>query len=231
MKYSPGLGFGQLSGSLGSTTASHNRYGAYLRSRTIPVNPNTTLQQQQRDDLSQLTTHWRLLTSNQRNDWKTLGGQMTRTDSLGVTYNLTGIQAYISVNRYRILFGLGIVDDAPAMGGVPSLLTLGLTASNTGVLQTLSVTYTPTPLGANNRLMVAATPDVSAGRSFFSRGEYRTVLYSAADAASPLDILAAWQSKFGTLTVGERISVRAWPISADFIAGASLRADAIVSAI
>ena len=30
-----------LSGSLGGITASHNRFGAYLRERVIPVNPGT----------------------------------------------------------------------------------------------------------------------------------------------------------------------------------------------
>ena len=130
MKYVPSALIGRLSRSAGSTTASHNRYGAYLRNRVIPVNPNTTKQAQQRSDLAQISTAWRDLTDAQRAAWKSLGAQMTRTDSLGETYTLTGLQAFESLNRQLLFTGGAILSNAPALAEPTTLTSLTVTATS-----------------------------------------------------------------------------------------------------
>jgi hypothetical protein len=229
MKYVPGLAVGQLSGSSGNTTASHNRFGAYIRTRTIPVNPDTSFQQQVRANFSTIAAAWRGLTPAQRLDWTTLGAQIQRVDSLGVVYNLTGLQAFQSVNAIRLLAGLAVATDSPVLSTLPELDTFSVT--NAGPGPTLSAAFTPTPIGAGQRVELWATRAVSRGRSFFGPREYRRIFLSADDAASPLDIAAAYTARFGPLDLNEKISFKGRVINANFIAGSFKRFDLIITSV
>ncbi len=65
-----GGGIVQMSGSIGGDTFARNRYGNYVRARTKPVNPNTTLQQAVRASMSFLTNRWaQTLDAAQRTAW------------------------------------------------------------------------------------------------------------------------------------------------------------------
>lgn len=76
-----------------------------------------------------------------------------------------------------------------------------------------SVAYTATPLAAGVKLVVEATGQVSAGRSFFRRSEYKFVQVTAAAAASPANILAAYNALFGALVSGQKIGLRLTPFT------------------
>lgn len=130
MKYVPSALIGQLSKSMGSTTGSHNRFGAYLRNRTIPVNPNTTKQATQRATIQAASAAWRALTDIQRAGWAALGASMSRVDSLGQTYNLTGLQAYTSVYRNLVTIGVAPLSAAPALTEPTTLTSITITATS-----------------------------------------------------------------------------------------------------
>lgn len=130
MKYVPSALIGLLSKSQGSTTASHNRFGAYLRNRIIPVNPNTGKQAAARATMASLSAGWRALSATERAGWTALGSQMTRLDSLGQTYTLTGLQAYTSVNRNLTTIGATLLTAAPALNPPTTLTLVTLTASS-----------------------------------------------------------------------------------------------------
>lgn len=130
MKYVPSaLGLGQLSRSAGSTTASRNRFGSYVRNRVMPVNPNTASQVTQRMSLQNRSEEWRLLTAAQRAGWDALGAAIVRTDSLGQTYTLTGLQAYTLCNRNLVYIGAAVISAAPALAIPPTLATVTVTAT------------------------------------------------------------------------------------------------------
>jgi hypothetical protein len=142
---------------------------------------------------------WRALTSAQRAGWADLGLSMVRTDSLGQTYTLQGNQAYASVNNLRLLCGLAVVADAPALV-TPTNIT---TATITLTAAALSVVYAPTPLPAATYLCMFASPQRSAGRNF--EGDFRFIKLSTAAQASPLVALTEYTAKFGVPVVGNRI--------------------------
>ena len=144
---------------------------------------------------------WRALTDPQRAGWLSLGSQMVRTDSLGQSYDLNGFMAYCSVNNNKLRAGDATVSAAPAIVTPVSLgsMTLTLTAA------AFSVAYTTTPLAAGNRLFIFVSPQQSAGRNF--NGDYRFLTATAAAAASPANILAAYTAKFGVPVVGNKIFV------------------------
>lgn len=210
------------SGSEASTVYSRNRYGQYRRNRSTPVNPNSTPQGVARARMAVNAAAWRALTDVQRAGWESLGAQMSRTDSLGQSYTLNGFAAYCSVNGNRLAAGDSAVSDAPAIV-TPSAL---LTATITLTAAAFSIAYTPTPLAAGQRLFSFLSPQTSAGRSFW--GDFRLVAVSAAAAASPANVFAAYQARLGTPVVGNRVFWSLQVYQAGFLSGPLLGSQLVV---
>jgi len=187
------------SGSLAGQTSSRNRFGQYRRTRAIPVNPATSFQLVQRARMSSNAAAWRALTAAQREGWESLGAMISRTDSLGQAYTLNGFMAYCSVNNNKLDCGDAVVGDAPAIVTPVGLLTATITLTAIA----LSIAYTATPLAANTRLMIFVSPQKSAGRAF--NGDYRLIAVTAAAAASPHNLLAAYTARCGVPVVGNRL--------------------------
>lgn len=189
------------SGSVAGVTSSRNRYGQYKRTRAIPVNPNSTNQQTVRNRMAINAAAWRSLTDAQRAGWEDLALQINRTDALGQGYTLNGFGAYVSVNNNNLAAGNAVVSDAPALGAPSTVESVTLTLTNAS----FSVAYTPTPLGAGERAFIYASPQRNAGRSYES--DLRLIQVTAAAAASPANVLAAYTARFGAPVTGNRITV------------------------
>jgi len=126
---------------------------------------------------------------------------MTRTDSLGQTYTLTGFQAYCSVNNNNLAAGDAVTADAPGLA-IPAAVTLGvITLTNAS----FTVAFVETPLGAGERLFVYASPQRSAGRNF--EGDLRLIAVSSAAGTSPQDIFTAYETRMGTPVSDNRVFV------------------------
>jgi hypothetical protein len=149
----------------------------------------------------------------QRSAWASLGNMMTRTDSLGQVYALTGFQAYLSVNNNNLAAGNAVVPDAPLLL-TPSAIT---TATLTLTAAAFSIAYTITTLGAGERLFAYCSMQRSAGRGF--EGDMRLIAVSAAAAASPFDINAAYVARFGAKVAGQRIFVTLQRYIGGFLSG------------
>jgi hypothetical protein len=190
------------SGSYQGITSSRNRFGQYVRTRATPVNPASTFQGTARANLALNSAAWRTLTGAQRAGWSDLGNSMTRTDSLGQTINLTGAQAYVSVNNNNLRAGNAVVADAPILT-TPSAIS---TSTITLTAAAFSIAYTPTPLSAGERLFTYVSLQRSAGRNF--EADYRLLAVSAGAAASPANVYAAYVARFGVPVVGNRIFIK-----------------------
>lgn len=190
------------SGSIAGQTSSRNPFGQYRRTRAIPVNPGSTAQAAARARLATNAVGWRSLTQPQREGWAALGSEMTRTDSLGQVYTLSGFLAYLSVNGNRLAAGDAAVSDAPALSTPDPLTSLTLDLEDTA----LEVAFTPTPLGAGERAFIFMSPQRSVGRQYES--DFRLISVTAAAGTSPQDPLAAYTARFGAPVVGNRIFVQ-----------------------
>ena len=187
------------SGSKEGITASRNRFGQYIRTRAIPVNPASFAQGQVRARMAGNSAAYRLLTSAQRAGWSDLGLMMNRSDSLGQSYALQGNQAYASINNNNLAAGAAVVADAPAIATPVALATVTITLSAAA----FSIAYTATPLPALTYLMVFASPQRSAGRNF--EGDFRLIKVGAAAGASPLVVLTEYTAKFGIPVTGNKV--------------------------
>lgn len=149
--------------------------------------------------MSQNAIGWRALTNDQRAGWEALGLLMVRADSLGQNYALNGFGAYCSVNNNKLAAGDAIVAVAPALTAPVNIITATLTLTSAA----LSLAYTVTPMAANTRIMLYASPQRTAGRSY--EADYRLITVTAAAAASPLVALTQYTARLGAPQTGNRI--------------------------
>lgn len=107
-----------ISGKLNGSVFAHNRGGAYVRNRSIPVNPNTVRQQDVRNIFSQVSSAYKdNVTAAEIDGWKTWGQNSPVTNRLGDQVTLTPNSAFVKINSVRKTCGLAIITEAPTVFG------------------------------------------------------------------------------------------------------------------
>ena len=205
MKFTPGIAVGALSGSIGGSTASHNKGGPYFRTRAIPTNPNTPAQLQRRAALATMSQNWRNLTMDQRNAWDEWARQNPITNALGMSINKSGHQSFVGINT-RILLDAGTVIDVPPVISAPDAFLTILQAGDIGLGAT-DLTFTAA-LETGNKVELWAAVVNSSGIKYVEN-LYKFVAFSPVDQASPWDNQADLESVLGTLTVGQTLHIKA----------------------
>lgn len=163
----------QVSGSLGGMTGSHNRGGMYFRSRTVPVNQQTTRQLAIRNAVTALTSRWSdTLTQAQRDAWDVYGANVPVLNPLGDQIQLSGQQHYVRSNVPRLQAALARVDDAPTTFELGSFTapSFSITAPDQ-----LDVTFTAGDawVGEDDAAMLVYTGRPQAATINFFKGPYR----------------------------------------------------------
>lgn len=170
------FGGGAAAGAQGSTVASHNRFGQYLRARTTPTNPATTQQQAVRNAVKNLTAAYQsTLTANQRTAWQTYANNVTTTNRLGDPVNLTALNMYARNNTPRQQAAQTTINDAPVVMNLGSFttptITLGAATFNGTLTFAAADAWVATSSSASGMLIYASrqqAPSVN-----FFKGPYR----------------------------------------------------------
>ncbi len=173
---------GNLRGSIGGNTFSHNRGGDYTRRRVAPTNKNSTRQQTMRALLSSLASQWSsLLTPEQRILWSNWAGLQTKEGPLGNSINLTGINGFVWCNTHVLDAGDAILDNPPVDVAPNALLTM---SADVSALTTADITFADTPLGATLRgVLFMSLPQSGEAEPNFKQA--RIVGYSALAQTTP----------------------------------------------
>ena len=190
MIFTPGGIVAAASGSLGGTTFSRNRGGAYARIRAVPVNPNTIYQQEVRSLMATLTSHWLdTLTADQRAAWDTYADNVHLPNPLGADRNVGGLGMYVRSNIPRLQASpvdLPRVDDAPTTFNLGSY-TLPTVGNASEAAQTADVTFDNTDLWANedgSALLTYGSRARNPSINYF-KGPYRLMKYLEGDSITP----------------------------------------------
>lgn len=197
----------QRSGSTGGTTWSRNRFGAYTRSRSVPVNPNTARQVLARNAVNSITIAWQnTLTQVQRDAWNVYAANVSWLNALGQSVNLTGLNHFIRSNALRVQNGIARVDVAPV---IFNLATAELALSATASEATQDLTIDGNPAGA-----WIGEPDAwqffsmglpqNSGIGFFG-GPYRQLTATPGAGPPPFPVVIATAFPFAE---GQRLWVR-----------------------
>jgi len=215
-------------GKVGGHVASKNRFGAYLRTKVTPVNPKSPYQVGVRARLAGLSQDWRGLTPAQRLAWNSAVSDYKKTDIFGDIQNPTGFNLFVRLNSNLLNIGEA-QQSAPPLPGSPAAITSASLISDVSDAK-IEITFDPA-VGADNHYIVKATPALSAGKSFV-KSEYRQIdVLDNAD-ASPVNLMAAWNAKFGSAPVaGQKVFVQLVPIlDATGQAGLPYEVSAVTSA-
>ena len=198
-----GMGM-QLSGSVGGVVAARNAGGAYLRNRTVPVNPNSVRQQASRSVFATAATVWRGLTVAERGAWDAYAVESPVLNRLGESITISGFSHYVRTNAFRFAADALRLDVAPVTPGESTLGELNSVAFSVSTGLTI-VSATPTAVGPG---IVQVGPPVSAGVSFF-KGPF-TLLFSGVFGDSLLldEAPTELTPRYGTWLLGQRRFIR-----------------------
>lgn len=195
------------SGSQANTTASRNRFGQYLRNRSMPTQPRTAAQVAVRSSLANFSQLWKTLTDAQRLAWSAYADSHPRTNSLGVSIKLTGSMAYTGVNNALAIAGRPSVSDAPTYDTVENPTFTLLTN------QTDDLTFT---IGASDPLaytVVSCSPPRSPGVSFNNDYRFVGVFLNDDTVTTSVALLGYIEAKYGTYVFGAKYFIRWYHIN------------------
>jgi hypothetical protein len=194
---------------LNGTVFSKNKAGAYMRTKVTPVNPRTASQQANRQDLASLSASWRGLSAVNQLSWINAAKSFPYFDIFGNSKELAGNALYVSLNKNLLAAGEAIIPAAPAPGIIPVFAISAASAvAATGVV---TVTVDPAVIPEGFNMLVAATPNVSAGVRFV-KNLYRTlgVFVVVGGVAT---VTAAYGSKFGAMAAGQTVGLKVWLVN------------------
>ena len=210
--------YSEIRGSVNGVTYARNRFGQYARAKASPVQPRTPAQTERRAQLTVLSQRWRGLPEGNRAEWRAFADELVRSDTLGQTYRLTGLQAYLQINLWRALLAVPPLDNPPPQLDAPSPITIsGVNYDATD--GRIEVAFTPTPY--SGAVAIWATAPFSRGVNFVAPSRYRIVTVRRPAAfggtiTSPQSFSDEYVAKFGIPIAelrGKRIALALTPVS------------------
>jgi len=191
---------------IGGQVASKNRAGAYLRNKVTPVNPSSANQVTVRARLGSLSQAWRGLSAVQRSAWNAAVGDYSKTDIFGDIRNPSGFNLFVRLNANLVNAGESQINTPPSPVAVPVLSSFTLAAAEG--TPALEATVAPADIAANTKILAFATAPQSPGKSYV-KAEYRQISVVDTYALGSIDLLSAYQAKFGSVSpAGNKIFVK-----------------------
>jgi hypothetical protein len=193
---------GNLSGSIASDCFSHNRYGAYVRNRTVPTDPSTSPQVVARASFSTFSSLWRGITESARQAWQNYASSTPKTNPFGDTVFLAGNAWFVAYNTLRTRLGLTPAGLPPTLIGLAGDPGCVFTADSTAGLELASIVTVP--LTTEGGILVQWAGPKTESINFF-KGPFPAANSVLVDSATvlPLTIVAG-----ASVNVGDRFFIR-----------------------
>jgi len=198
MKFKPSIIINDLSGSAKGVTAATGRGGSYLQKKAATKAKPNPSQQQTTAIMRSLQQKWKTLTADQCRQWNTAAQTQLGKTVLGVTTKLTGSNLYVRLNYWLTKCG------SPLLITPPSLIQVETPSTATAVLNTASMqlTLASLPIDTTLKLVICASAPqstgVNPGSKSISTPTIAGPMALPASASTPIDITAAYQTKYGT---------------------------------
>lgn len=190
---------------LNGSVFSRNRYGAYVRTKVTPVNPQTAAQTNVRNRLSSNSQAWRGIGQPARDSWTNAAVNFPIRDIYGNSKILSGNALYVKLNNNLVNAGETALTNAPSPGLVGPV-TIGVVAASAAG-GTLSIIFTPATVAADTAIKVETTPNIAPGRSFV-KNQFRQLGYIAASGTTPFAAGTLQVAKHGAMVQGDKIFTR-----------------------
>lgn len=197
-KFMPGPAVAEVRGSVGGTTFSRNRYGAYMRNRAKPIVKVTDYTTLAKARMITATQAWQNLSANQRISWRQWARGNPIVGSLGQPQQLTGHAAFVGIHIRLAHVLQPPRTDPPPMPAPPPLLTLTVVPNKT--LGTCEMTFTPA-LTAGEVIWFPCCQIASSGITYVEN-LIRLPEATGGNPVSAYDILGRVEARIGDLVIG-----------------------------
>ena len=198
------------SGKLGGQVFAKNRGGSYIRTKTTPLNPQTTAQMSIRGIFASISSAWSTLTDVQRNSWNNFVGDYARTDVFGDLRNPSGKNLFQRLNQNLAISGQSLIDVCTTPSEVPFADVVSAVGSvGSGTLEVATAGDT-----TGSKVVVWATPQLSQGTKFV-KNKLRQIEAFAGGSAITADIYNSYVAKFGAASEGANIYIGVRVINAN----------------
>ena len=199
-----GVGITDGRNKLGGSVASRNTFGAYIRNKVTPVNPQTPSQSAVRAVFADISQSWRDLTQGERDQWNEAVINFSFTDVFGDTIDPTGFNLHQQLNLNLSAIDLPFITTPPAPADVQSLTNLTVDVQQAA--QTIEVDSTEA-IEAGTDFVVKATMGLSAGIDFVKTELKQIAIVDATD-SFPIDVSTGYIAVFGAVpAVGSKVFV------------------------
>lgn len=187
----------ELTGKLAGSVFQDSYIGFQIRTRVSPRNPQSYFQQLRRGEFGYLSATWRSLTSTEKGTFITEAGTIPAALRLFVGNNIN----------------LSLINVAPITTFTPATFppgtTIGIDNYASGSLSVL-FSSSPATVPTGQALVIFATFEKPATHIFTNPSMYSPIATLAAGSSlsSSIDILSAWQSRYGILQGGGQLCVK-----------------------
>lgn len=198
------------SGKLGGQVFAKNRGGSYVRTKTTPLNPQTTAQMTIRGIFASISSAWSSLTDAQRSTWNGFVSDYARTDVFGDLRNPSGKNLYQRLNQNLSISGQSLINVCTSPSEVPfANVELG-NSSVSGEFFEVETGGDTT----GSKVVIWATPQLSQGTKFVKNKLRQIEVFEGGNGLT-FDMWNSYVAKFGTPSVGANIFVGVRVINAN----------------
>jgi len=203
---------GEISGALGNIVFARGKYGAVIRTRSMPTLVQNQYTADSRGRLASLSQAYAALTSANKQAWRTWAATNPGIDRLGDSITYQPSAAFIMLNANILRAGGTQIDDPPVVGAPAGVTGQAVTSSPT--VPAVSVSWTSGALGASERLLVWGAVLDSPGRDYY-RNLLKCIHTSVVAATTPLNISSDVVARFGTVIADQKFVIELEVIDED----------------
>lgn len=134
---------GQIRGSIGGSTYSQNRYGVYIRTRSIPTVVHTEYTENIRNAFTAATKAWRNLDAEQKSAWALYAENNKVYDNFGEQQVLTGHGMFVKTNTLlkALVNKINLLPPGKAAPSAVPAYTLEVTNDTVGKTSSFAITF------------------------------------------------------------------------------------------
>ena len=213
-----GVGITEASGKLGGSVFSRTKGGAVLRNRVVGTNPQTVAQQAVRAIFGAISSAWRALTTEERENWNSIAEDYPYQNRLGETKILSGKALFQKLNNNLLYAGESLKTSPSSPEGVNAPVEIDTfeLQDDAGALVSNGFINLATAGDNTTIVVVEATPPLSPGiknaTPRFVRIGQVTASSSVATIGSPF-MDNNYIPVFGVPAVGSQVQVRVFSVN------------------
>lgn len=160
------------------------------RSFVTPLNPRSDIQQDVRGSFGTASQVWSTVSASEASLWDAFATNYTRINNVGVYVTLTGIEACVMINAYRLMHGAAVTTTPPTYAPINDIVSLDDIEKLTGIAD-MTIKIGEGTIPANSLAVVRLTPDIPNPVYPSQDGDYRMPTLITDDAIIDIGTAAA----------------------------------------